>query len=216
MIYLVIFCFILLVTVPRAPITTGVVLTFCKFQHFWSSMPRSLYLVIFSASFRIMFRHTGTAISIMWHSLVFSSCTIMSGLLCPTFLSVSMYMSHSILIPSFVVVSLGTCVIHDLGTSIPRSHNIFQCIYLQIWLCPCRYCIPQRILHPDTMWWTVSSFFLHSRHFPSVPFPILLLLGRWYEWTLHHSRLWLQLIKMQKDAKTLTFKCTYICYRNST
>ena len=52
-----------------------------------------------------MFLHAGTAMSIMWHSLVFSLCTIISGLLCGTFLSVIMYISHSTFIPSVVVVS---------------------------------------------------------------------------------------------------------------
>ena len=43
------------VTLPKAPITTGIVRTFLRFHHFWSSISKSWYLVIFSASFFTMF-----------------------------------------------------------------------------------------------------------------------------------------------------------------
>ena len=73
------------VTLSNAPITTGIVCIFLRFQHFCSSISKSRYLVVFSASFRTMFCHTGIATSIILHSRFLSSCMIISGLLYPTF-----------------------------------------------------------------------------------------------------------------------------------
>ena len=86
----------LLLTVPNAPITTGIVRIFFKFQHFCSSISRSLYLMIFSASFLVILAQLGTAISMSRHSFEVVLCIIMSGLLCLIFLWVMIDLSHRI------------------------------------------------------------------------------------------------------------------------
>ena len=50
----------LLVTVPKAPITIGIIITF-TFQIFFNSLPRSRYLSFFSFSFNFTLCSAGTA-----------------------------------------------------------------------------------------------------------------------------------------------------------
>ena len=69
----------LLYTSSSAPITTGIVRTFFRFQHFSISISRSRYLVIFSASFLITFIHTGIAAIMIIHYCRFVLCTINIG-----------------------------------------------------------------------------------------------------------------------------------------
>ena len=139
------------VTLPRAPTTIGIVCTRFSPQHFFNSISRSLYLVIFSASFLTMFWHTGIATSIIIHSFFSSSCMMMSGLFAPTFLSVLMYESHRMFSLLFVVISVGLWSSHLSVVSMPASRRMFQCRYFATWLCLCRYCVPASILHPDTI-----------------------------------------------------------------
>ena len=104
-------------TAPSAPITTGIVRTFFKFQPFQVSISRSRYLVIFSASFLITFIQTSMAPSMIIYSRRCVLCTIIIGQLCGAFLTIRMYESNRTLIPSFIVTSEGTCFSHDSGTS---------------------------------------------------------------------------------------------------
>ena len=53
-----------LVTVPKAPITIGIIVTF-MFHSFFNSLARSMYLYLFSHSFRFIIWLAGTAKSII-------------------------------------------------------------------------------------------------------------------------------------------------------
>ena len=59
-----------LVTVPRAPITIGTIVTF-MFYSFFNSQARSRYLSFFSYSFSFILWSAGTAKSIILQSLIF-------------------------------------------------------------------------------------------------------------------------------------------------
>ena len=157
--------------VPSAPTTTGIVSILLRFQHFWISISKSRYLTIFSATFLTTLRHTGTATSIIRHVFFFVSCIVISGRLHLTFLSVGILTSHIIIWSPVDTVSAGMCLVHVLLTFTPRSLSIHQCKYFAIWLCRNVYWLLASILHPETIWCTVSFCSLHSLHFVSFPLP---------------------------------------------
>ena len=110
-------------TVPNAPMTIGIVLILRRFQHFWTSISRSRYLVIYSASFLSTLIHTGTDTLTNRYSLFFVSCMVISGLLHFTFLSVMILLSHSIFIPLCSTLFFGSCSVHD---SVTLTIQIFE------------------------------------------------------------------------------------------
>ena len=59
-----------LVTIPKAPITIGTIVTF-KFYSFFDSLVRSRYLSFFSRSFSFILWSAGTAKSTILHNLFF-------------------------------------------------------------------------------------------------------------------------------------------------
>ena len=59
-----------LVTVPKAPITIGIIVTF-MFQSFFNSLPKSRYLSLFSDSFSFILWSAGTAKSPILQILFF-------------------------------------------------------------------------------------------------------------------------------------------------
>ena len=61
-----------LVIVPRAPITTAIIITF-MFHSFFNSLARLRYLFLFSHSFNFALRSTGTAESTILQVLTFLS-----------------------------------------------------------------------------------------------------------------------------------------------
>ena len=69
-----------LVIVPKAPITSGTIVTFMCYS-FFSSLARSRYLSFFSHSFRFMLWSAGTAKSTILQILFFLLIIIWSGLL---------------------------------------------------------------------------------------------------------------------------------------
>ena len=70
-----------LVTVPKAPITTSIIVTF-MFHSFFNSLARSRYLFFFSRSFSFILWTAGTAKSTLLHILFFLWLIIIrSGLL---------------------------------------------------------------------------------------------------------------------------------------
>ena len=68
-----------LVTVPKAPITIGIIVTF-MFHSFFNSLARSRYLSFFSHSFSFIVWSAGTAKSTILQVLFFFFITIRSGL----------------------------------------------------------------------------------------------------------------------------------------
>ena len=69
----------LLVTVPKAPITIGIIVTF-MFNSFFSSLARSRYLSLFSHSFSFILWSAGTAKSKILQIFFFFSCWLLLGL----------------------------------------------------------------------------------------------------------------------------------------
>ena len=119
-----------LLTVPNAPITIGIVVTLRRFQHFCTSISKSLYFVSFSASFLIILLHTGIDTSINVHTLSFVSCIVISGRLHPTFFPVKIALSHITMMLLCCVTSSGICFIQHLSTFIPIFFKIHQCTCL--------------------------------------------------------------------------------------
>ena len=82
-----------LVTVSKAPITIGIIVTF-MFHNFFNSLARSRYLSLFSHSFCIILRSVRTAKSTILQVLFFLMIIIRSGLLAEIRWSVCMSKSH--------------------------------------------------------------------------------------------------------------------------
>ena len=97
----------LLVTVPNAPITIGIIVT-CMFHSFFNSLDRSRYLSFFSHSFSFILLSAGTAKSTILQVLFFFFLLIIikSGLLAGIRWSVSMLKSHILLLWEYFTPAL--------------------------------------------------------------------------------------------------------------
>ena len=82
-----------LVTVPKAPIKIGIIVTF-MFHSFFNSLARSRYLSFFSHSFSFILWSAGTAKSTILQVLFFLLIIIRSGLLAEIRWSMCMLKSH--------------------------------------------------------------------------------------------------------------------------
>ena len=82
-----------LVTVPNAPITSGITVT-CMFHSFFNSLVRSRYLSFFSHSFSFILWSADTAKSTVLQFLFFLLIIIRSSLLAEIWWSVCMSKSH--------------------------------------------------------------------------------------------------------------------------
>ena len=89
-----------LVTVPRAPITIGIIVTF-MFYSFFNSLAKSRYLSFFSPSFNYTLWSAGTAKSTILQVLSFLLIIIRSGRLAETRWSVCISKSERSLFVSF-------------------------------------------------------------------------------------------------------------------
>ena len=103
-------------TLPRAPITKGTISTFLNFRNLLISLFNSWYFSTFSFSFSSTLTSAGTAISIIIPFCSFLSITIRSGRLASVRLSHWIFMSHSNLISSFLLL-------------LPEhAHTTFHCV----------------------------------------------------------------------------------------
>ena len=98
-----------LVTLPKAPITIGIIVTF-MFHSFFNSLSKSRYLSFFSHSFSFILWSAGTAKSIILQILFFLLIIIRSGLLVEIMWSVCMSKSHRSLCVSFSKTGGGLCI----------------------------------------------------------------------------------------------------------
>ena len=92
-----------LVTVPKAPITIGVIVT-CLFHSFFNSLARSRYLSFFSHSFSFILSSTGTAKSTILQVPFFLLIIIRSGLFAEmmcVYVKVPYYLYHYLLFEIF-------------------------------------------------------------------------------------------------------------------
>ena len=105
-----------LLTVPKAPITIGIIVTFMV-HSFFNSLARSTYLSLFSHSFNFILWSATTAKSTILQIFFFFLIIIRSGLLAEIRLSVFMSKSHWSLCVSFSRTSAGLCIYHLLAWS---------------------------------------------------------------------------------------------------
>ena len=97
-----------LVTVPKAPITIGVIVTF-MFNCFFSSLARSRNLSLFSHSFSFILLSAGKAKSTIWQGFLLL-IIIRSGLRAEIRWSVCTSKSHRSLCVSFSRTGVGLCI----------------------------------------------------------------------------------------------------------
>ena len=101
-----------LVTVPKAPITIAIIVTF-MFHTFFNSLARTRYLSFFSHSFSFILWSAVTAKSTILQILFFLLLiTVMSGLVAEIRWSVCMSKSHRSLCGSFSRKDAGLCLYH--------------------------------------------------------------------------------------------------------
>ena len=108
-----------LVTVPKGPITIGIIVTF-MFHSFFNSLARSRYLSLFSHSFSFILSSAGIAKSTILQIFFFFSfllIIIRSGLLADIRGSVCISKSHRSLYVSFSRTGAVLCLYHLLAWS---------------------------------------------------------------------------------------------------
>ena len=98
-----------LVTVPNAPITIGIIVTF-MFHSFFNSLARSRYVSFFSHSFSFILWSARTIKSTILHFLFFLLIIVRSDLLAEIRWSVCMLKSHSSLCVLFSRTDAGLCI----------------------------------------------------------------------------------------------------------
>ena len=151
-----------LVTVPKAPITIGIIVTF-MFHSFLNSLARSRYLSFFSFSFTFILWSAGTTkLTIL--QVLFFLLIIMSGLLAEIWWSICMSKSHRSLCVLFSRTGAGLCIYHLLVRSNLNSWHISQWITLPTQSCLALYCFCANLLHSLIMWLIVSSLSPHNLH----------------------------------------------------
>ena len=155
-----------LLTVPKAPITIGIIVTFMC-HGFFNSLARSRYLSFFSLSFSFILWSAGTAKSTILQILFFFFfflIIIRSGLLAKIRWSVCMSKSHRSLCVSFSRTGAGLCIYHLLVGSNLNFLHISQWITLPTQSCQVLYSFCANLLHSLIMWLLVSSLSPHNRH----------------------------------------------------
>ena len=152
-----------LVTVPKAPITIGIIVTF-MFHCFFNSLARSRYLSLFSYSFRFTLWSAETARSTILQILYFLLIIIRSGLLAEIRWSVCMSKSHRSLCVSFSRTDAGLGIYHLLEWSNLNFLHISQWITLPIQSGLALYSFCANLLHSLITWLIVSSLSPHNLH----------------------------------------------------
>ena len=155
-----------LVTVPKAAITIGVIVTF-MFHSFFSSLARSRYLSLFSFSFILWSAGTAklTILQVFFLFFFFFWLIIIRPcLLAEIRRSVCISKSHRSLCLSFSRTGAGLCIYHLLAWSNLNFFNISQWITLPTQSCLALYSFCANFLFSLIMWLTVSSLSPHSLH----------------------------------------------------
>ena len=153
-----------LVTVSKAPITTGIIDT-CMFHSFFNSLARSRYLSFFSHSFSFILWSAGTEKSTILQVLFsFFLIIIKSGFLAEISWSVCIPKSHRSLCVSFSRTVAGLCIYHLFVWSNFSFLHISQWITLPTQSCLVLYSFCANLLHSLIMWLMVSSLSPHSLH----------------------------------------------------
>ena len=153
-----------LVTVPKAPVTVGIIVTF-MFHSFFNSLARSRYLSLFSHSFSFILWSAGTAKSTILQMFFFLLIIIKSGLLTGIRGWVCMSKSHRSLCVSFSWTGAGLCIYHLLAWSNWNFLHISQWIPLLTQSCLALYSFCANFLHSLIMWLLVSCLSYSLRVF---------------------------------------------------
>ena len=154
-----------LVTVPKAPITIGIIVTF-MFHSFFNFLARSRYLSLFSHSFSFILWSASTAKStnLQIFFSFFLLIIIKSGLLAEIRWSIGISKSHRSLCVSFLRTGAGLCIYHLLAWSNVNFLHISQWITLPTLSYLALYPFCANLLHSLIMWLMVSSLSPHSLH----------------------------------------------------
>ena len=150
-----------LVTVPRAPITISIIVTF-MFHSFFNPLTRSRYLSLSSHSFNFTLWSAETAKSIILQVLFLLLVIIRSGCLAEICLSVCTSKSQRSLCVLFSWTDSGLCLYHLFVWSNFNFLDSSQWITLptQSWLILYSFCV--NLLHSFIMWLIVSSLSPHN------------------------------------------------------
>ena len=156
----------LLVTIPVAPIITGIIVHF-RFQIHCICIHKLLYFNFFSASFCTAFLSAGIATSISVYVFSFLFLIIISGLFCCNF-TVCVLLDSTTLwhLPLHTLAWVCVCIclwFHCLRLCILSNGNVYTLyrVSLNIRSSP-------KMGHSEVKWSIVSSCCLHNRHLLSI------------------------------------------------
>ena len=159
-----------LVTVPRAPITIGIIFTF-MIHSFFISLEKSRYLSLFSHSFNFTPWSTGTAKSIILQVHTFCLIIMRSGRLTELSWSVCISISQRSLSVSFSRTDSWLYIYHFSVWSNFNFLNYSQWITLPTQSCLVLYSFCANLLHSLIMWLILSS--LLSNNISAVLFRLI-------------------------------------------
>ena len=153
------------VTVPKAPITIGTIVTF-MFHSFFNSQARSRYLSFFSHSFSFILWSARTVIWTILQILSYFLLLIIirSGLLAEFRWYMCMSKFHRSLCASFFWTAAGLCIYNLLVWSTLNFLHISQWNPWPTQSCLVLYSFCANLLHSLIMWLMVSSLSPHSLH----------------------------------------------------
>ena len=149
-----------LVTVPKAPITIGIIVTF-MFHSFFQFSSKVEVLILLFAFFQWS---DGTAKSTIFQIRFFLLIIIRSGLLAEIRWSVYISKSHGNLWVLFSKTGTWLCIYHLFVWSNLNFIHISQWISLPTQSCVVLYSFCANLLHSLIMWLMVSSLSPHSLH----------------------------------------------------
>ena len=152
-----------LVTVPKAPVTISIIVTF-MFHSFFNSVARSRYLSFYSLCFNFTLWSTGRAKSIILQVLYFLCIIIRSGRLAEIRWSICVSKYPRSLCVSFSRTDSGLYIYHlFVWSNFNFLHNS-QWITLSTQSCLVLYSFSANFLHSLIMWLIFSSLSPHNLH----------------------------------------------------
>ena len=153
-----------LITIPNAPITIGIIVTFI-FHIFFQFPCKVEVLILLFTFFQFYFVvNRDSKVDNFANSLFFLLIIIRSSLLAEVKWSVCMSKSHWCLCVSFSRTDVGLRIYHLFIWSNIDFLHISQWITLPTQSCPVLYSFCAYLLHLLIMWLVVSSQSLHSLH----------------------------------------------------
>ena len=140
-----------LVTVPKEPITIGIIVTF-MFHCFFNCLARSRYLSFFSHVFRFILWSVGTTKPTILQILFLLLIIISSGLLAEIRWSVSISKSHL-----FVWSNSNFLRISQWITLLTQSHLVFSSFCVNLLHSLIYYHLVIRVFHISVSWWSFTG-----------------------------------------------------------